>query len=65
MFLFTVLRYHLGHELAFHQQGLCVSGSARVTDGRSSGMMSTARVKLPYPQVSQAKFLDETSRRGK
>ena len=42
-----------------------MSGSAKVTDGSSSGMMSTARVKLPYPQVSQAKFLDETSRRGK
>ena len=27
--------------------------------------MSTARQELPYPRVSQAKFRDETSRRGK
>ena len=26
--------------------------------------MSTAGLELPYPQVSQAKFRDETSRRG-
>ena len=55
----------LGDELAFHQLGLCVSGSARVTNGGSGGMMSTAGLKLPYPRVSQTKFPDETSRRGK
>ena len=27
--------------------------------------MSTAGLELPYPRVSQAKFRDETSRRGK
>ena len=39
--------------------------SAQVTDGGCGGMMSTAGLELPYPQVSQAKFWDETSRRGK
>ena len=52
-----------GDELAFHRLDLCVSGSAYVTNGGSSGMMSTARLELPYPRVSQAKFRDETSRR--
>ena len=42
-----------------------MSGSADVTNGGSGGMMSTAGLELPYPRVSQAKFLDETSRRGK
>ena len=56
---------HLGDELAFHRRGLCVSGSAHVTNGGSCGMMSTAGLELPYPWVSQAKFRDETSRRGK
>ena len=42
-----------------------MSVSAHVTNGGSSGMMSTAGLKLPYPQVSQAKFRNETSRRGK
>ena len=27
--------------------------------------MSTARLELPYPRISQAKFRDETSRREK
>ena len=54
-----------GDELAFHRRGLCVSGSAHVTNGGSGGMMSTAGLQLPYPQVSQAKFRDETSRSGK
>ena len=40
-------------------------GSAHVTNGGSGGMMSTAGLELPYPRVSQAKFRDETSRRGK
>ena len=56
---------HLGDELAFHRRGLCVSGSAHVTNGGSGGMMSTAGLELPYPRVSQDKFRDETSRRGK
>ena len=29
------------------------------------GMMSTAGLELPYPRISQAKFRDETFRRGK
>ena len=51
-----------GNEKDLHRRGLCVSGSAHVTNG---GMMSTAGLELPYPQVFQAKFWDETSRRGK
>ena len=54
-----------GDEPAFHRRGLCVSGSVHVTNGGSDGMMSTARLELPYPRVSQAKFRDKTSRRGK
>ena len=54
-----------GNELAFHQWGLCLSGSAHVTDGGSGGIMSTAGLELPYAHASQAKFLDETSRRQK
>ena len=42
-----------------------MSGLAHVTNGGSGGMMSTARLELPYQQVSQVKFRDETSRRGK
>ena len=42
-----------------------MSESAHVTNGGSGGMMSTAGLELPYPRVSQAKFRDETSRRGK
>ena len=42
-----------------------MSGSVNVTNGGSSGMMSTAGLELPYPWVSRAKFRDETSRRGK
>ena len=38
---------------------------ANVTNGGSSGMMLTARQELLYPRVSQAKFRDETSQRGK
>ena len=53
-----------GVELAFHRQDLCVSGSANVTNGGSCGMMATARLELPSPQVSQAKFQDKTSWRG-
>ena len=48
-----------------NHRGLYVSGSALVTNGGSGGMMSTAGLELPYPQVSQAKFRDETSQRGK
>ena len=55
-----------GDELAFHRRGLCVSGSAHVTNGGSGGMMSTARLELPYPRgFPEAKFRDETSQRGK
>ena len=39
------------------------SGSAYVTNGGRDGMMSTAGLELPYPQVFQAKFRDKTSRR--
>ena len=53
------------NHLAFHQRGLCVSGSAHVTNGGSGGIMSTARLELPYRRISQAKFRDETSQRGK
>ena len=42
-----------------------MSGLAHVTNGGSGGMMSTAGLEFPYPRVSQAKFRDETSRRGK
>ena len=35
-----------------------MSGSADVTNGGSSGMMSTAGLELPYPWISQAKFRD-------
>ena len=42
-----------------------MSGSANVTIGGSGGIMLTAGLKLPYPRISQAKFQDETSRRGK
>ena len=42
-----------------------MSGSAHATNGGSGEMMSTAGLELPYPRVSQAKFRDETSRRGK
>ena len=42
-----------------------MSGSNHVTNGGSGGMMSTAGLELPYPLVSQTKFRDETSRRGK
>ena len=37
----------------------------KLQSGGSDGMMSTAGLELPYPRVSQAKFRDETSRRGK
>ena len=47
-----------GDELAFHQRGLYVWGLAHITNGGSGGMMSTARLELPCPQVSQAKFLE-------
>ena len=42
-----------------------MSESAHVTNGGRGGMMSTAGLELPYPQVSQAKFHVETSQRGK
>ena len=42
-----------------------LAGSANIANGGSGEIMSTARLELPYPRVSQAKFRDETSRRGK
>ena len=42
-----------------------MSGLAHISNGGSGGMMSTAGLELPYLQVSQAKFRDETSRSGK
>ena len=33
---------------------------ANVTNGASGGMMSNARLELPYTRVSQAKFRDQT-----
>ena len=36
-----------------------MSGSAHITNGGSSGMISTAGLELPYP------LTDETSRTGK
>ena len=53
---------HLCDELAFHRRGLCVSGSVHVTNGGSGGMITTTGLEL---RISQAKFRDETSRRGK
>ena len=47
---------HFGDELAFHRWGLCVSGSAHVTNGGSGVMMPIAGVDLPYPRVSQPSF---------
>ena len=51
-------------EHAFPLTGF-VCMAAHVTFGGSGGIWSTARPELPYPCVSQAKSLDETSRRGK
>ena len=51
-------------EHAFPPTGF-VCWSSHVTFGCSSGIRSTARPELPYPCVFQAKFRDETSRRGK
>ena len=42
-----------------------MSGLAHVTNGGSGGMMLTAGLEWPDIRVSQAKFRDETSRRGK
>ena len=36
-----------------------MSGSAHVTNGGSSGIMSPAELDLPYPRVFQAKFWDK------
>ena len=46
----------ISDELAFHRRGLCVSGSAHVTNGCSSGMMPTAGVELPHPRISRPSF---------
>ena len=51
-------------EHAFQLTGF-VCMAAHVTFGGSGGIRSIARPELPYPCVSQAKSLDETSRRGK
>ena len=42
-----------------------VCKTAQVTFGGSGGIRSTSRPGLPYPCNSQAKFRDETSRRGR
>ena len=42
-----------------------MSGLAHITNGGSSGIMSTAGLELPFPRISRAKFQDEASRRGK
>ena len=41
-----------------------MSGLDHITNGGRGGMISTAGLELPYTQVSQAKFQDETSQRG-
>ena len=51
-------------EHAFPLTGF-VCKTAHVTFGGSGGIRSTARLELPYPCNSQAKSLDEISRRGK
>ena len=51
-------------EHAFPLMGF-VCRSAHVTFGGSGGIMSTARLELPYPCNSQTESRDKTSRRGK
>ena len=50
----------------FELMGVVLAGiaSLHVTFGGSGGIMATARPELPYPRVSQAKFPNETSRKG-
>ena len=42
-----------------------MSGSDNVIHSGHGGVAPTAGLELPYPRVSQAKFRDETSQRGK
>ena len=51
-------------EHAFPLTGF-VSMVVHVTNGGNGGIMSTARLELPYPYVSLPKFWDETSQRGR
>ena len=46
--------------MLFHRRGLLWLGSAVLTFGGSSGIMTT----LPYPCSPQAKTRDESSRSG-
>ena len=62
--IYKLIKPPLVGEHAFPLMGF-VCMEAHVTFGGSGGIMSTARPKLPYPCVSQAKSRDETSRRGK
>ena len=36
------IQIFFGDELAFHRQGLCVTGQAHITNGGSGRMVSTA-----------------------
>ena len=40
-----------------------MAGSAHVTNGGSDGMISTARIEIPYPRISKVKFWDKTSQK--
>ena len=51
-------------EHAFPLTGF-VCETAHVAFGVRSGIISTARMELPYPCNSQAKSRDETSQKGK
>ena len=51
--------------MLFHRRGFCGLARLFVTLGGSGGMMTTARIELPYPCSPQAKTRGESSRRGK
>ena len=59
-----VVKPPLVGEHAFLQTEI-VRELAHVTNGGSSGIMSTARPELPHPCDFQAKSRDETARRGR
>ena len=62
--IYKKIKPHLVGEHAFPLTGF-VCRSAHVTFGGSGGIMSTARLELPYLCVFQAKSWGETSRMGK
>ena len=62
--IYKQIKSPLVGEHAFPLTGF-VCKEAHVTFGGSDGIMTTARLELPYPFVSQAKSRDETCRRGK